>query len=90
MQSRVIGPFLFFMVSALGFNSFKFLGNKQRKLLFMSTTTTNEVMKRFALEYVYVSGIVEKRAPYRAKHLELLEDLKKVSVHLSSSYYYSS
>lgn len=43
----------------------------------LNMSNTAGELKRFALEYVYVSDILEKRGPYRAKHLELLENLVK-------------
>ncbi|CAM9699760.1 unnamed protein product, partial [Phaeothamnion confervicola] len=41
----------------------------------LSKAATAGPRKFYALQYTYVSGMLEKRVPYREAHLELLNDL---------------
>jgi uncharacterized protein YciI len=42
----------------------------------MSSGDASE-LKKYALEYIYVPDILEKRGPYRPEHLELAQGLQK-------------
>ena len=44
--------------------------------LFSASSSSASPSNAFLLTYGYVEGIVDKRTPYRAEHLSLLNDLR--------------